>query len=108
MEGVPALVAPADGSFRERDSSLAPVVTLRWKKRPPSSEGLRAVRSPSLTARFFHLIEEVRVSLGASAMRHPSHGGEKESQALDHHAPQMRSDHRRRPRAAPTICQGVS
>ena len=26
--------------------------------RPPPSEGLRAVKSPSFTARFFHLIEQ--------------------------------------------------
>ena len=50
----PALVAPADGSFRGAGPKLAPSSYLSMEYAPLRRKGLRAVRSPSFTARFFH------------------------------------------------------
>ena len=55
----PALVAPADGSFRGAGQKPAPSSYLPVEYAPLRRKGLRAVRSPSFTARFFHLIESV-------------------------------------------------
>ena len=55
MEGFAGIVAPADGSFRGAGPKLAPSGYLPVEYAPLRRKGLRAVRSPSFTARFFHL-----------------------------------------------------
>jgi len=49
----PASVAPADGSFRGAGPKLAPFEYLPVENAPLRRKGLRAVRSPSFTARSF-------------------------------------------------------
>ena len=53
MEGSAGIVAPADGSFRGAGQKLAPSGYLPVEYAPLRRKGLRAVRSPSLTACFF-------------------------------------------------------
>ena len=57
MEGVAGIVAPADGSFRGAGQKPAPSGYLSMEYAPLRRKGLRAVRSPSFTARFFDPIE---------------------------------------------------
>ena len=47
-------VAPADGAFRGAGFRLAPSKFLPVEYAPLRRKGLRAVKSPSFTARFFH------------------------------------------------------
>ena len=54
MEGFAGIVAPADGSFRGAGPKLAPSGSLPSEYAPLRRKGLRAVKSPSFTARFFH------------------------------------------------------
>jgi two-component system, OmpR family, response regulator len=65
----PALVAPADGSFRGAGQEARSLQLPSGGLRPPPSEGYRAVRSPSFTARFFGLIERCQVVLHEDADR---------------------------------------
>ena len=53
MEGHAGIVAPADVSFRGAGAKLAPSGYLLSEHAPLRRKVLRAVRSPSFTARFF-------------------------------------------------------
>ena len=53
MESVAGIVAPADGSFRGAGHKPAPYSYLPVDYAPLRRKGLRAVKSPSFTARFF-------------------------------------------------------
>jgi hypothetical protein len=75
MEGVAGIVAPADGSFPGAGSKLAPSKFLPVEYAPLRRKGLRAVESPSFTARFFHLIERVPGRLASACG--PRHGERK-------------------------------
>ena len=65
----PALVAPADGSFRGAGQSLAPFGYLPVEHAPLRRKVKRAVRSPSFTARFFDLIGTRNAALHEDADR---------------------------------------
>ena len=58
MEGVAGIVAPADGPFRGAGQKPAPSAFLPVDIAPLRRKGLRAVKSPSFTARFFRLTEQ--------------------------------------------------
>ena len=63
MEGFAGIVAPADGSFRGAGQELAPTEYLSMEYAPLRRKGLRAVKYPSFTARFFGRTEEITRSL---------------------------------------------
>jgi hypothetical protein len=63
MEGVAGISRPRRRLFPGAGPKLAPYGYPSGGIRPPPSEGLRAVRSPSFTARSFHLIERVAARL---------------------------------------------
>ena len=65
----PASVAPADGAFRGAGQKLAPSSYLPVEYAPLRRKGLRAVRSPSFTARFFRLTGNRAVALHEAAGR---------------------------------------
>jgi hypothetical protein len=65
----PALVAPADGSFRGRVKKPAPHSYLPVEYAPLRRKVQRAVRSPSFTARFFAQGRADKVALHEHADR---------------------------------------
>jgi len=69
MEGVAGIVAPADGSFRGAGVKARSLWFPSGGIRPPPSEGQRAVKSPSFTARFFRLTARRQVALHEDAGR---------------------------------------
>ncbi len=71
----PALVAPADGSFRGAGQKPAPYGYLPVEYAPLRREVIRAVRSPSFTAHFFRSIERHPVALHEKCR--PRHGDRK-------------------------------
>jgi hypothetical protein len=65
----PALVVPADGSFRGTGEKARSLGYLPMEYAPLRRKGLRAVRSPSLTARFFRSTRRRLVALHEGADR---------------------------------------
>ena len=57
MESVDGISRPRRGAFRGAGTKLAPSGYLPVEYAPLRRKGLRAVRSPSLTACFFHIVE---------------------------------------------------
>ena len=57
MESVDGISRPRRGAFRGAGAKLAPSGYLPVEYAPLRRKGLRAVRSPSFTARFFHIVE---------------------------------------------------
>ena len=57
MESVDGISRPRRGAFRGAGLELAPSGYLPVEYAPLRRKGLRAVRSPSLAARFFHIVE---------------------------------------------------
>jgi len=58
MEGVAGIIASADGPFRGAGQNPAPSCYLPVEYAPLRRKGLRAVKSPNFTARFFRLTEQ--------------------------------------------------
>ena len=57
MESVHGISRPRRGVFRGAGQKLAPSGYLPVEYAPLRRKGLRAVRSPSFTARLFHIVE---------------------------------------------------
>ena len=57
MESVVGISRPRRGAFRGAGVKLAPSGYLPVEYAPLRRKGLRAVRSPSFTARLFHIVE---------------------------------------------------
>ena len=57
MESVAGISRPRRGAFRGAGEKLAPSGYLPVEYAPLRRKGLGAVKSPSFTARFFHIVE---------------------------------------------------
>ena len=57
MESVAGISRPRRGAFRGAGQKLAPSSYLPVEYAPLRRKGLGAVKSPSFTARFFHIVE---------------------------------------------------
>lgn len=57
MESVAGISRPRRGAFRGAGPKLAPSGYLPVEYAPLRRKGLGAVKSPSFTARFFHIVE---------------------------------------------------
>ena len=75
LESVAGISRPRRGAFRGAGPKLAPSAYLPVEYAPLRRKGLRAVRSPSFTARFFHAIERTAGRLACAGR--PRHGERK-------------------------------